>query len=94
MVITGGNRYDKGSYVDDVGRTVLSFRLRVENMGDRAGRSPHPECHVVIENEWYDLQIYGNPDLEPGEKGWFRAGGPVPRLDHREFDNVDPYCDF
>lgn len=88
-----GSRYDK-SFYQAGGKTVVSFRLAVSNRGNDRGRSADPECHTTVDDEWVELKIFENPELAPGDRGWFRTGGAVPRMSPREAENLEPYCDL
>ena len=88
-----GSRYNKSVY-DDGDGTVVSFQLFVTNRGPDTGRAPHPECHTTLRGERYELKVFENPELAPGEWGWFRTGGAVPRIGARAADNLEAYCAF
>ena len=88
-----GNQYNKGFY-DDGDDTVVTFQLSVRNRGPDTGRAPDPECHTVLRDERYDLEILDNQELAPGERGWFRTGGAVPTIGPRAAENLEAYCDL
>lgn len=89
--IVAGNRYDKGSY-EDRAKTVVTFQIAVSNRGTDAGRSPNPACYTIADRERVELEVFQNPDLAPGERGWLRTGGALPRMTPREVENLEPYC--
>lgn len=86
-----GNGYNRSFYEDD-GQTVFSFRFDVTNRGSDTGRSPNPRCQVMIDGELYDLEIFENPELAPGEKGFFRTGGVIPEVSRKEGDDLEAWC--
>ena len=88
-----GNRYNKGFY-DDGDETVIAFQLSVTNRGPDTGRAPDPECHTILRDVRYDLEIFENPELAPGERGWFRTGGAVSKIGPRAAENLEAYCDL
>lgn len=89
--VVAGHRYDKGSYEDGI-KTVVTFQIAVSNLGTDAGRSPDPACYTIVGDERVDLEVFENPHLEPGERGWLRTGGALPRMTPREAENLEPYC--
>lgn len=91
--IVVGTRYNKGFYQAG-GKTVVSFQLAVTNRGSDTGRSADPECYTSVGNRRIELKVFGNPELGPGERGWFRTGIAVPRMSPREAENLEPSCDL
>ncbi|HEV2756844.1 MAG TPA: hypothetical protein VG318_13840 [Actinomycetota bacterium] len=90
--IVQGTGYHKSVYEDADGRTVVSFRIEVTNRGTDAGRSEDPRCQVMVRGELHDLVIFENPELAPGEDGWFRTGGAIPDARPGELDDLEAWC--
>lgn len=89
--IVRGSGYHKSVY-EHHGETVVSFNVEVSNEGTDAGSSKDPRCHVTIDGEIHRLDIFQNPELEPGEKGLLRTGGTIPPPSHGEVDDLDVFC--
>lgn len=88
-----GASYNKSVY-DEGDDTGVRFQLSVTNSGPDTGRATHPACHTILRGERYELEILDNPELAPGERGWFRTGGTVPRVGPRAAENLEAYCRF
>jgi hypothetical protein len=86
-----GTGYHKSAYEVE-GKTVVSFRLDVRNVGTDTGRAPSPSCFLFLEGERYDLKVFENPELAPGERGFFRTGGVIPDVTHAVFDDLEAHC--